>query len=763
MSTHTFQSGDIVFHAEHGPGRILEATESFYVIDFPNKKGHRIDSSIANRSLELASRDGLFAAQLDQPELVKAQVAQGNVDVVVNCLRDNIGGLSLAQIKKRLILHLPEGASWSTWWTKALRRVKKDGRIHITTGKNKLYFLATDITPKASLPSLENFLRADDEHTRFKEALAAIKGTSSQIEGNETALDPIRRHYSDTIQNSQALKERFFAAAILYQLSARLQENRNRFPSDEFVRVLPLDSNIMGELKNEEERSEVLRLFLNASDPSYQQFLVKILLQPQLNEGLSRQIVRRVIEESSFRGFLDQCDAILLGEAQSEPRNSIDKGYAPPVIRLLLRIAGAIADLRNKPPIDSATLASHLTAWISPSIHDVDAASIANAFLSLCSELGVPIMQVRNVIEMLFFERTALDRTLSEWKVILARHTDLNESFVEQSRRLLNARLLTSIFREEETDIALRRYLTLTSPEQAAKYLENVLNASGSSLGEITADWMFRQLRSLDHLDSYIQRLSEHLSEDTAPSENVSRRLLRQASRYAYPVEHVARLLDELYHLSTNDRPAHEKIEHTKIVLMDVSHSSRFITQIVESILSYGSEQRTLSKEREDLQRLLEDEDTIRQKAEPFIRQEVETRLRLSSQMSGLKQAQTLQQLVALLQEADSSYAQFEVFKADFTTLTSIPPERKVRVEALFAQMRLVRNAVMRLADSWNVAFIGSRGETLSYDPALHEDATALQLPPGTKVTCTTPGVLQNLDGTRTVIRKARTRSSSGG
>src|SRR5207302_5219545 len=87
---------------------------------------------------------------------------------------DSSNGLSIRQIKARLSPYLPQGENWKNWWASIKKRFKKDGRIAGPIGGDKHYCLSISSATQAR-PVVDNFLKAPDLHTRFKEALAVLK------------------------------------------------------------------------------------------------------------------------------------------------------------------------------------------------------------------------------------------------------------------------------------------------------------------------------------------------------------------------------------------------------------------------------------------------------------------------------------------------------------------------------------------------------------------------------------------------------------
>ena len=119
-------------------GRISEvdADDASLVIDFDEKRGHRMSMEMAAKKTDLIAEDDLRAMKLDRLEEVKRLVEDDPVELIRCGLRSRRGKATLRDLRDRIAGDIIPTKSWSRWWQKARGKVKAAGDITITPGAN---------------------------------------------------------------------------------------------------------------------------------------------------------------------------------------------------------------------------------------------------------------------------------------------------------------------------------------------------------------------------------------------------------------------------------------------------------------------------------------------------------------------------------------------------------------------------------------------------------------------------------------------------
>lgn len=119
-------------------GRIAEvdADDASLVIDFHEKRGHRMSMEMAAKKTDLIADNDLRAMKLDRMDDVKRLVEEDPVELIRCGLRSRRGKASLRDLRDRIAGDVIPTKSWSRWWQKARGKVKAAGDITITPGAN---------------------------------------------------------------------------------------------------------------------------------------------------------------------------------------------------------------------------------------------------------------------------------------------------------------------------------------------------------------------------------------------------------------------------------------------------------------------------------------------------------------------------------------------------------------------------------------------------------------------------------------------------
>jgi transcription elongation factor GreA len=131
-----------VEHQSFGVGTIRDNDGETVVIDFPEKAGHRMSLTIAERSLDILSPDDIRTTILRSPDEVKAMAKNDPTGLLARALEKLGGQGSSADVRKILVPEVMTSASWPAWWKKATERAKDDVRIDTSQTFRRVYRVA---------------------------------------------------------------------------------------------------------------------------------------------------------------------------------------------------------------------------------------------------------------------------------------------------------------------------------------------------------------------------------------------------------------------------------------------------------------------------------------------------------------------------------------------------------------------------------------------------------------------------------------------
>ncbi|GIW70541.1 MAG: hypothetical protein KatS3mg102_0083 [Planctomycetota bacterium] len=132
-----FPVGQHVFHAAGwGVGRVVEVVPHTgeLVVDFEERRGHRIPIEGAVQFLERLPADDIRALCFSEPERLRRLAAEEPAELIRLCVRSRGGSAPLAQVKNELLGRVVAPGEWSRFWARARRVLIHDPHVHLGTG-----------------------------------------------------------------------------------------------------------------------------------------------------------------------------------------------------------------------------------------------------------------------------------------------------------------------------------------------------------------------------------------------------------------------------------------------------------------------------------------------------------------------------------------------------------------------------------------------------------------------------------------------------
>lgn len=194
-----FDNGNYVFHRSWGVGKITELNTAEMVIDFKDKKGHKMDIQMALKSLKPLREEHFWVMQFEKPdEMMK--LFKEDITAFFKILLQSFGGrLALSDIKTELTEKYVPLAQWSKWWSKVRPELLKDALIGNSAQKKDIIELHdTPITTSES--AIEQFQAAQGFEDRVQAFVDVLKSPEESLE----AIEFIAPHFRETLKSLDA-------------------------------------------------------------------------------------------------------------------------------------------------------------------------------------------------------------------------------------------------------------------------------------------------------------------------------------------------------------------------------------------------------------------------------------------------------------------------------------------------------------------------------------------------------------------------------
>ena len=130
--------GGYCVHKSWGFGRITTVDTVFaqFLIDFPNKPGHKMELGFAAESLKAVAPDHILAKKASDLEGLRKLAALDHLAVIKMVLKSYNGQATVDQIQKALVPDVIR-SDWKKWWEVAKRELKKDGHFQVPAKKTE--------------------------------------------------------------------------------------------------------------------------------------------------------------------------------------------------------------------------------------------------------------------------------------------------------------------------------------------------------------------------------------------------------------------------------------------------------------------------------------------------------------------------------------------------------------------------------------------------------------------------------------------------
>ncbi len=135
-----FDKGNYVYHRSWGIGKIVQCQHDSFTIDFQNKKNHQMSLQMALNSLKVLPEDHLWIIKMKDIDRLKDDSEEGMKDTLITILKSYNNTISMKEIKEEMS-DIIGAKSWTKWWTKAKKIIKKEPIFGNKHNNRNIYIL----------------------------------------------------------------------------------------------------------------------------------------------------------------------------------------------------------------------------------------------------------------------------------------------------------------------------------------------------------------------------------------------------------------------------------------------------------------------------------------------------------------------------------------------------------------------------------------------------------------------------------------------
>jgi transcription elongation factor GreA len=188
-----FDTNNYVMHRTWGVGKIksISSSSDSIVVDFQNKKEHKLSIQMAITSLKPLKKEHIWVQYYENPESIEKLFHEDVANFMVELLTSYDNTMILNDIKAEIIgRFLKKTEDWSKWWNKAKLALKKDPRIGFNPKKkDEIIFRQKPISLSEEL--IDKFNALTDINKKLDIALEALEVNPAA----ETAVDTFNQYY----------------------------------------------------------------------------------------------------------------------------------------------------------------------------------------------------------------------------------------------------------------------------------------------------------------------------------------------------------------------------------------------------------------------------------------------------------------------------------------------------------------------------------------------------------------------------------------
>ena len=176
-----FDKDNYVFHRSWGVGKTTSINTEEMIVDFKDKKAHKMNIQMALKSLKPLKEGHFLALQYEQPQQLSEDF-ENDITKFFKILLSSFGGsISLSALRPMICeKYIPE-KDWSKWWSKTRNEILRDNLIGVSPQKKDIIELReSPITQSEKY--IEKFQGALDLEEKISIATEAQKESSDMTD-----------------------------------------------------------------------------------------------------------------------------------------------------------------------------------------------------------------------------------------------------------------------------------------------------------------------------------------------------------------------------------------------------------------------------------------------------------------------------------------------------------------------------------------------------------------------------------------------------
>ena len=185
-----FDTNNYVMHRNWGVGKIksISSSSDSIIVDFLNKKDHKLSIQMAITSLKPLQKEHLWVKLYENPEEIQKLFNEDIPGFIVELLISHGNSMYLNDIKSEIVgRFIKKSDDWSKWWNKAKVLLKKDPRIGFNPKKkDEIHYRQKPISMTEVLT--ERFNAHTDLNKKLEVALETLDRVQDAYGSVETCL-----------------------------------------------------------------------------------------------------------------------------------------------------------------------------------------------------------------------------------------------------------------------------------------------------------------------------------------------------------------------------------------------------------------------------------------------------------------------------------------------------------------------------------------------------------------------------------------------
>jgi transcription elongation factor GreA len=242
-----FDTNNYVMHRNWGVGKIksISSSSDSIMVDFLNKKDHKLSIQMAITSLKPLHKEHLWVKLYENPEEIHRLFNEDVPGFIVELLTSHENLMTLADIKAEIIgRFIKKSEDWSKWWNKSKISLKKDPRIGFNPKKkDEIHYRQKPISLTEVLT--EKFNAHSDINKKLEVALETIN--PDVLQDAYGSVETCLHYYYEEEEAKDSIKK--IVAFIFLDMARSRIDKEEEFPRH----LKPEDIyKIIGALKKEE-------------------------------------------------------------------------------------------------------------------------------------------------------------------------------------------------------------------------------------------------------------------------------------------------------------------------------------------------------------------------------------------------------------------------------------------------------------------------------------------------------------------------------